>query len=59
MAMQIYKRSFLDFQKKQKKKKKNRTCKMKFTYPTAVPREFFTLQATNLYGLLLLIVLYI
>jgi len=54
--MQIYNRSFLDFQKKKKKKE---TCKMKFTYPTAVPGEFFTLQATKFCGLLLLIVLYI
>lgn len=54
MAMQIHQRGFSSFQKKKKKKQ---TSKMKFSYPTAVPREFFTLQATNSYGLLLLIVL--
>lgn len=54
--MQIYKRSIWDFQKKKQKKQ---MCKMKFTYPTTVPKEFFTFQATNLYRLLLLIVLYI
>lgn len=48
--------NLLDFQKKKEKKQ---TCKMKSTYPTAAPRELFTLQATNLHGLLLLIVLYI